>query len=87
MQHYVIKFASDRSVVFSGYSINKVGRHDITERLLKVALIIINQIQLNHLHNREKIHYHLKNEYFVAIHQSVMTTVEYQPRRNVALFE
>ena len=28
----------DRSVVFSGTSINKTDRHDITEILLKVAL-------------------------------------------------
>ena len=32
----------DMSVVFSGYSTNKTDRHDITEILLKVALITIN---------------------------------------------
>jgi hypothetical protein len=30
-------------VVFSGYSTNKIDRHDITEILLKVALNTINQ--------------------------------------------
>jgi len=41
VQHYVIKF--DRSVVFSGSSINKTDRHDITAILLKVALNTIKQ--------------------------------------------
>ena len=46
-QNYVIKFVSDRSVVFSRYSgsyINKTDRHDIAEILLKVSLNTINQI-------------------------------------------
>jgi len=52
IQHYVIKFVSDlRQVVgFSGYSgssINKTDRHDITEILLKVALNTINQPTTN----------------------------------------
>ena len=41
VQHYVIQFVSDRSVVFSGSSgssTNKTDRHDITEIVLKVAL-------------------------------------------------
>jgi hypothetical protein len=41
VQHYVIKFVSGRSAVFSGthiISINKTDRHDIAEMLLKVAL-------------------------------------------------
>ena len=45
IQHYVIKFVSDRSEVFSGYSgspPNKTDRHDITEIFLKVALNTIN---------------------------------------------
>ena len=40
-QNYVIKFVSDRSVVFSRYSgsyTNKTDRHDIAEILLKVSL-------------------------------------------------
>jgi len=40
IQHYVIKFVSDLSVVFIWYS---CFLHDITEILLKVALITINQ--------------------------------------------
>ena len=35
VEHYVRKFVSDMSVVFST---NKTDRHDITEILLKVAL-------------------------------------------------
>ena len=47
IQHYVIKFVSDlRKVGFSPgpsiSSINKTEPHDITEILLKVALITIN---------------------------------------------
>ena len=43
IQHYVIKLSviCDRSVVFSGYSTNKTDCHDITEILLKVALITL----------------------------------------------
>jgi hypothetical protein len=51
IQHYVIKFVSDRSVVFSRVlqvsSTNKTD-HDITEILLKVVLETIILIQ-NHL--------------------------------------
>ena len=47
MQHYVIKFLSDRSVVFCGYHpLSKANRHDITEILLKVVLNTINQTKL-----------------------------------------
>jgi len=43
IQHYVIKFVGDRSVVFSGNSVsNKTDRHDIIKILLKVALNTIN---------------------------------------------
>ena len=48
IQHYVIKFVSDWSVVFSGYcrtlvcTTNKTDHHNITEILLKVALNTIN---------------------------------------------
>jgi hypothetical protein len=41
IQHYVIKFVSDRWVVFSGTpvsSTNKTHRHDITEILFKVVV-------------------------------------------------
>ena len=38
IQHYVIKFVNDMSVVFST---NKTDRSDITEILLKVALNIL----------------------------------------------
>ena len=40
IQHYVIKLSvtCDGSVVFSGHSPNKTGRHDITEIMLKVVL-------------------------------------------------
>ena len=44
IQHYVIKFVSDLRQVFSGdsgFSTNKIGCHDITEILLKVALYTI----------------------------------------------
>jgi hypothetical protein len=44
IQHYVIKFVSDLSMVFSGTpvsSTNKTYRHDITEILWNVALNII----------------------------------------------
>jgi hypothetical protein len=50
IQHYVIKFASDLpqvsgfSVGTSVSSINKTDHHDITEKLLKVALNTINHI-------------------------------------------
>jgi len=37
MQHYVMKFVFDRSVVFSWYS-DSIDHHDIIEILLKVAL-------------------------------------------------
>ena len=40
VQHYVLKFVSDRSVVLST---NKTDRHDITEILLKVALNTMKQ--------------------------------------------
>ena len=41
IQHYVIKFLSDRSMIFFEYSVsstNKSDPQDITEILLKVAL-------------------------------------------------
>jgi hypothetical protein len=44
--HYVIKFVSATSVVFSGTpvsSFNKTDRHDVAEILLKVALNTISQ--------------------------------------------
>ena len=46
VQHFVIKFISDRTVVFSGYSgffTNNTDHHDMTEILLKVALNTIKQ--------------------------------------------
>ena len=46
-KNYVIKFVSDRSVVFSRYFssyTNKTDPHDIAEILLKVSLNTINQI-------------------------------------------
>ena len=49
MQHYLIKFVSDRSVVFSGAlvsSTKKTDRYDITELLLKVALNTLTLILL-----------------------------------------
>ena len=45
MQHYVIKFVSNRLGISPGnlvFSTNKFDRHDITELLLKVALNTIN---------------------------------------------
>ena len=48
IQHYVIKFVSDRSVVSLDITVsftNKTDRHDITKILLKVALNTINQIK------------------------------------------
>ena len=45
IQHYVIKFVSGSSVVFSGFLLNKTDHQDITEILLKVALnTITNQL-------------------------------------------
>ena len=56
--HYVIKLSvtCGRSVVFSGYSgpvssINKTDCHDITEILLKVALIWFKHIVLSNIYN------------------------------------
>ena len=46
MQHYVMKFVSNRRGISPGnlvFSTNKFDRHDITEILLKVALSTINQ--------------------------------------------
>jgi hypothetical protein len=47
----------DRSLVFSrysGFSINETDRHDITEKLLKVALSTINQINLFSFPNKKR---------------------------------
>ena len=43
IQYYVIKLVSDLQQVggYSGFSTNKIDRHDITKILLKVALNII----------------------------------------------
>jgi len=53
IQHYVIKFVSDLQQV-SGFlrvlrvsTTNKTDRHNIAEKLLKVALITINLNQTN----------------------------------------
>ena len=46
IQHYVIQFVSDLRQVGAPISYtNKTDRHDITEILLKAALITINQTQ------------------------------------------
>jgi hypothetical protein len=47
----------DRSLVFSrysGFSINETDHHDITEKLLKVALSTINQINLFSFPNKKR---------------------------------
>ena len=64
IQHYVIKknsvTFSGRSVVFSRYSTNKIGRHDINEILLKVVLnaynpnpYYLNHTDINNIKNNE----------------------------------
>ena len=45
IQHYVIKFVSDRLVIFPVSSTNKTDHHDLTEMLVKVALDTITLTQ------------------------------------------
>ena len=77
VQHYVIMFVSDLSVVFSDIpvsSIIKNVRHDITEMLLKVALnthyfsthdtlIILNNILWRHYIDLENLHVYYRKSY------------------------